>query len=159
MILKPDYNLESLFDIDFKEIKSLGVNAVLFDLDSTVMPSKSGEYPPEVKELLHSLKQNFVIAIISNNKNKDYIAKVQSISDFTVVGNAGKPSPAKMKEFLKTVNVLPSQTVVIGDRPLTDILSGKLLGAKTILVDSVTKDTEPKLTRFVRKLERLVIKK
>ena len=65
MILKPDYNVDSLFDIDFKKIKSLGINALLFDLDSTVMPSKSGEYPPKVYDLLQELKQNFVIAIIS----------------------------------------------------------------------------------------------
>ncbi len=159
MILKPDYNLDSLFDIDFKEIKSLGINAVLFDLDSTVMPSKSGEYPPKVKELLNGLKQNFVIAIISNNKNKAYIEKVQSMSDFPVIGNANKPSPKIMQKFIKSVNITPKETVVIGDRPLTDVLAGKLLGAKTILVDSITKDTENKPTRFVRKLERLVIKK
>lgn len=159
MILKPDYNVVSLFDIDFKEIKSCGINALLFDLDSTVMPSKSGEYPPKVNELLHELKQNFVVAIISNNKRKDYIDKVRSISGFSVIGNANKPSPKIMIEFLKTVNVPPSQTAVIGDRPLTDILAGKLLGAKTILVDSITRDTENKLTRFVRKLERLTIRK
>ena len=159
MILKPDYNLVSLFDIDFKELKAQGINAVLFDLDSTVMPSKSGEYPPKVIELLHSLKQNFVVAIISNNKRKDYIDKVQSQSNFTVIGHANKPSPKIMQEFLKTVNVKPEETVMIGDRPLTDILAGKLLGSKTILVDSITKDTENKITRFVRKLERLTIRK
>ncbi len=159
MILKPDYNLESLYDIDFKEIKSLGVNAVLFDLDSTVMPSKSGEYPKRAKELLNNLKQNFVIAVISNNKDKSYIEKVQSISDFPVIGNANKPSPEVMRKFIKSVNIPPEETVIVGDRPLTDILAGKLLGAKTILVDSITKDTENKPTRFVRKLERLFIKK
>ncbi len=159
MILKPDYNVDSLFDIDFKKIKSLGINALLFDLDSTVMPSKSGEYPPKVYDLLQELKQNFVIAIISNNKKKDYISKVQSISNFSVIGNANKPSPKIMKEFLKSVNVLPEETIVIGDRPLTDILAGKLLGSKTILVDSITKDTENIQTRFVRKLERLCIRK
>ncbi|MBQ3642825.1 YqeG family HAD IIIA-type phosphatase [bacterium] len=159
MILKPDYNLVSIFDIDFKEIKSLGVNAVLFDLDSTVMPSKSGEYPPEVIKLLNELKQNFVIAIISNNKNKEYINKIQSQSNFRVIGNANKPSPKIMREFINSVNISPNETVVVGDRPLTDILAGKLLGAKTILVDSITKDTENKPTRFVRALERLFIRK
>ena len=159
MNLKPDYNVVSLFDIDFKEIKALGVNALLFDLDSTVMPSKSGEYPMNVKELLNELKQNFVIAIISNNKNKDYIEKVQAMSTFPVIGHANKPSPKVMREFLKSVNISPAETVVIGDRPLTDVLAGKLLGAKTILVDSITKDTENKPTRIVRKLERLVIRK
>lgn len=159
MILKPDYNLESLFDIDFKEIKAKGINAVLFDLDSTVMPSKSGEYPQKVKELLNDLKQNFVVAIISNNKRKEYMEKVQKMSDFPVIGHANKPSPKVMREFLKSVNILPSDAVVVGDRPLTDILAGKLLGAKTILVDSITKDTENKLVRIVRMVERLVIKR
>ena len=159
MILKPDYNLDSLFDIDFKEIKAHGINAVLFDLDSTVMPSKSGEYPAQVKELLNDLKQNFVVAVISNNKNKEYIERVQAQSSFPVIGRANKPSPKIMREFLRSVNIQPSETVVVGDRPLTDILAGKLLGAKTILVDSITKDTENKPTRFVRKLERLFIRK
>lgn len=159
MILKPDYNLDSLFDIDFKELKSQGINAVLFDLDSTVMPSKSGEYPPAVMNLLQELKQNFVVAIISNNKRKEYIDKVQNASNFPVVGHANKPSPKVMQEFLKSVNIKPEQAVMIGDRPLTDILAGKLLGSKTILVDSITKNTENKLTRFVRALERLTIRK
>ena len=123
------------------------------------MPSKSGEYPPRVIELLNGLNQNFVVAIISNNKRKEYIDKVQSMSNFTVIGHANKPSPKVMRDFLKSVNILPEQAVMIGDRPLTDILAGKLLGSKTILVDSITKDTENKLTRFVRKLERLTIKK
>ena len=159
MILKPDYNMDSLFDIDFKIMKTQGINAILFDLDSTVMPSKSGEYPDKVKELLNELKQNFVVAIISNNKNEEYIKKVQSQSEFPVIGHANKPSPKVMREFIRSVNIQPAETLVIGDRPLTDILAGKLLGAKTALVDSITKDTENKPTRIVRKLERLVIRK
>ncbi len=159
MILKPDYNVISLFDLDFKEIKAKGINAILFDLDSTVMPSKSGEYPPKVSALLNELKQNFIIAIISNNKKEDYIAKVQSMSDFKVIGNANKPCPKIMKQYLNSINLKPEEAVVIGDRPLTDILAGKLLGSKTILVDSITRETENKPTRFVRWLERLVIRK
>ena len=159
MILKPDYNVETLFDIDFNELKQKGIKAVLFDLDSTVMPSKSGKYPQNIYELLQELNKNFVIAIISNNKRSEYIEKVKSQSKFSVIGNANKPSPKVMRAFLATVNIMPNETVVIGDRPLTDILAGKLLGAKTILVDSVTKDTENIQTRLVRKLERLTIRK
>mgnify|MGYP002627243330 CR=1 FL=1 len=158
MIIKPDYNVESLFDIDFDSLKAQGIRAILFDLDSTLMPSKSCEYPQMVKELLNKLKMDFTLAIISNNKNKKYIAKVQKNSDFIVIGNANKPSPKIMQEFLYTINVKPIESIVIGDRPLTDILAGKLLGAKTALVDSITKDTENIPTRFIRKLERIIIK-
>ena len=48
---------------------------------------------------------------------------------------------------------------MIGDRPLTDILAGILAGTKTILVDSITKDSEKLIVRFVRHLERLTIHK
>ena len=159
MILKPDYNVVSLFDINFTELSLLGIKTVLFDLDSTVMPSKSGEYPQKVKELFVELKKHFTIAIISNNKNKEYIEKVKSMSDFDVIGNANKPSPKVMREYITSLGLTPNQVVVIGDRPLTDILAGKLLGAKTILVDSITKESENFPTRFVRKLERLSIRK
>lgn len=158
MILKPDYNVVSLFDIPFDELKNLGIQAVLFDLDSTVMPSKSGKFPANVIELLKKLQENYTIAIISNNKKKEYIEKVRSQAFFPVIGNADKPNPKIMKEFLKSINIEPQNAVMIGDRPLTDILAGKLTGTKTILVDSITKNTENKITRFVRKLERLCIR-
>ncbi len=159
MIIKPDYNVVSLFDINFKELKAQGIKAILFDLDSTVMPSKSGQFTKPILDLFEELQQNFVVAIISNNKKKDYIVKAQNQVPFRVIGEADKPNPKVMREYLSSINILPTEAVMVGDRPLTDILAGKFLGSKTILVDSITKDTENKPTRFVRFLERLTIKK
>ena len=44
MFLKPDYNLKNVYEIDFKELKSQGVKCLMFDLDSTVMVSKSANF-------------------------------------------------------------------------------------------------------------------
>lgn len=159
MILKPDYNVISLFDIDFDELKKDGINVLMFDLDSTVMPSKSGAFSNEVKNLLDKLKSDFVVAIISNNKNEAYIDKVKKACDFDVIGHANKPNPKVMQRYLDALCKKPSEAVMIGDRPLTDILAGKLLGCKTVLVDSITRETENIQTRFVRKLERITIRK
>lgn len=159
MFLKPDYNVEKLEDINFDELKQKGKNVLLFDLDSTVMPSKSGEYLPKTTELLQKLKKDFVIAVLSNNTNPEYIKKVRSISDFAVVSHAGKPCTKALFEYLDRVGKKAEETVLIGDRPLTDILCGKNANITTILVDSITKDTEHKIVRFVRWLERLTIRK
>ena len=43
MFLKPDVNLKSIYDIDLDELKNQGVKAMLFDLDSTIMASKSAK--------------------------------------------------------------------------------------------------------------------
>lgn len=159
MFLKPDKNLKSIYNIDFEELKQNGIKALLFDLDSTLMASKSGCYSDKMKNWLKKVKQEFFIAVVSNNKNPEYIKKVTAISDFPLLFNACKPKTEHVRNFLNTNNLEPADCVLVGDRPLTDILCGKRLGCGTILVDSITADTESKIVRFVRALERCTIKR
>ena len=56
-------------------------------------------------------------------------------------------------------NLTGATTAFVGDRPLTDTLCGKRLGCTTILVDSISANIEKPIVRFVRKLERLTVKK
>ena len=159
MFIKPDYIVDKLEDINYSELKAKGKKVLFFDLDSTVMPSKSGNYLPKTKELLENLKKDFTVAIISNNSNEQYIRKVRSISNFAVISNAKKPDTKVLMEYLTRTGKTVKDAVMIGDRPLTDILCGKFAGMTTVLVDSITKDTEGKEVRFVRWLERLTVKK
>lgn len=158
MIIKPDYNLKNIYDIDLEELKSHGINALLFDLDSTLMGSKTGCYTPKTIEWLKNVRKNFFIGVISNNSNPDYIEKVSACSDFPVVFKAHKPDTKVTKKFMKQYNLKPETTCFVGDRPLTDILCGKNAGCKTILVDSITADVEKPIVRFARFLERCTIR-
>lgn len=159
MLIKPDFIVDRLEDIDFEKLKAMGKSVLLFDLDSTIMPSKAGYYLPQTKELLDKLQQDFTIAVLSNNSNMKYINKVRTFSNFMVISHAKKPDTKVMLSYLKQIGKTTDDAVMIGDRPLTDILCGKLANVTTILVDSITKDTESKIVRFVRKLERLFIRK
>lgn len=158
MFLKPDYNLESIYAIDLDDLKAQGIKALLFDLDSTIMASKSASYFAETREWLDKVKKDFFIGVISNNNNKSYEEKVRAVSDFPMLFNAKKPNADAGLEFLKQHGINPKDAVMVGDRPLTDVWFGKRLGCKTILVDSITAKTEKKVVRFVRKLERLCVK-
>lgn len=157
MLLRPDFNLKNIYEINLQELKNQGIKAIFFDLDSTIMVSKSGEYLERTKKWLEEVKNDFIIAVISNNKNIKYLEKVRSVSNFQIIGSANKPSPKAMRKLLKEINIQPSETVIVGDRPLTDILAGKLLGAKTILVGSINAENEGNATRLVRWLERRFI--
>ena len=159
MFIKPDYNLKSIYDIDLDELQKQGIKAILFDLDSTLMASKSGTYTDETYSFIRSVEEKFFIAVVSNNNNPQYIEKVKSITHFPILFEACKPRTGVIRKFLAEYNIEPKDCVLVGDRPLTDILCGKFLGCKTILVDSITADKESKLVRFVRALERLSIKK
>ena len=158
MFLKPDYNLENVYKINFEQLKHQGIKCLMFDLDSTVMISKSGRFTKETIDWFKTFINDFEVAIISNNKNEQYIEKAAQQAPCKVIGWANKPNPKVMADYLESVKIKPRESVMIGDRPLTDILAGKLLGTKTILVGSIN-PVENLPTRFVRALERSTIRK
>ena len=158
MFIKPDYNLKNIYEIDFEELKRIGIKCIMFDLDSTLMISKSSSFLPETIEWMNRFINDFHVAIISNNTKDEYIENARKISPCPVIGRAKKPNPNVMRSYLKSINIKPEEAVMVGDRPLTDILGGKMLGCKTILVGSINpKENIP--TKFVRMLERSTIQK
>ncbi len=159
MFLKPDYNLKNIYEINLEELKQRGIKNILFDLDSTIMQSKTASYTEKTLEWLKKVRKDFFIAVLSNNHNEEYIAKVKPITDFPMVFCAAKPDTKAAENFLKDNNLKVSETVIVGDRPLSDIWCGKRLGCMTILVDSISADVEKPIVRFARKLERLTIRK
>ena len=156
MLIKADYEAKTVFEINYDKLKEDGIKVIAFDLDSTVMKSKSGEFSQEILSMFENLKKDFSLIIISNNNNPEYIAKAVGQIDFPVIAPAKKPSTGISKAFLKELGINPKEMVMVGDRPLTDILFGKILGCTTILVDSISWQEEKPIVRFVRKLERIV---
>lgn len=155
MIVRPDYKAKTVFEIKYDELKEQGVKVIAFDLDSTVMKSKSGVFTNETLQLFENLKKDFSLLIISNNQNMEYIQKTVNQIDFPVIPHAKKPFTEVSKAFLTENNIDPKSIVMVGDRPLTDILFGKFLGCKTILVDSINWYEEKPIVRFARSLERV----
>ena len=158
MFIKPDYNLKNIYEIDFEELKQQGIKCIMFDLDSTIMLSKSASFTPKTIEWFNTFINDFEVAIISNNPNKDYIENASKLAPCRVIGNAKKPNPNVARKYLEEINIQPQNAVMVGDRPLTDILVGKRLGCKTILVGSIN-PKENFLIKFVRAIERITIKK
>ncbi len=159
MLLRPNYNIESIYDIDIQELKETGIKALFFDLDSTLMKSKSGKFAFRTLQFINDLKSNFKIAIITNNKNPNYISKAKSQTDIPIYSDAKKPDTKVLLKACSDLSVSPDQTAMIGDRPLSDILGGQNAKMTTILVDSISKNEESQIVRFVRYLERLTIEK
>jgi len=159
MFLKPDFNILSIYDIDTMTLKEKGIKGIFFDLDSTLMKSKSGKFSFKTLQFLENLKTNFKLAIITNNKKASYIKKAQEQIDIPVYSHARKPNTEILLKASRDLGLKTKQIAMVGDRPLSDILGGKNAGMKTILVDSISKDEENFIVRFARFIERLTIKK
>ena len=157
--IKPDYNIESIYDVDIEHLLEYGIKALFFDLDSTIMKSKSGKFSFKTIQFLNDLRRNFKVAIITNNDRIQYLKQVRSQTDIKIYAKAKKPNPRALLKACKDFEIQPTDAVMIGDRPLSDMLAGKRAGTMTILVDSIAKDEETPIVRFVRFLERLAIEK
>lgn len=99
------------------------------------MPPNTGIYPQDIAQWLEEVKKEFKIAILSNNPYSNYVQKAGEDAGCPAYHKAGKPRRKIVRQALKNLELLPEQTVLIGDRPLTDILAGQRLGMVTILVD------------------------
>ena len=61
MLLRPNYNIESIYDVDIQELKETGIKALFFDLDSTLMKSKSGKFSFRTLQFINDLKNYLVL--------------------------------------------------------------------------------------------------
>ena len=125
MRIKPDYNLNSVFEINDEELLCRGIKCIFFDLDSTLMQSKSGKFTEKTLNFLNKLSQNFKIAIITNNCKKHYINKAEEQCSIKIYSNAKKPDTRVLRQALNDFNIKETEAAMVGDRPLTDILAGK----------------------------------
>lgn len=140
--------------------KNLGIKGLIFDLDNTLMAPKKGILSDEIKDWLNNLRaEGFKMICVSNNKRFDYCADAEKLLDMPVIAYACKPDSEKLLEGLKYLQLPVEEVAVMGDRPLTDILGGQRIGAKTILVEPLMKAYEPVYIKGLRWLEWCFVKR
>ena len=148
----PNMYAESIFTINYKKLKELGIKCILLDLDNTISPAKEVILYEETKKLIDKLKKDFKVIIFSNNFPK----RIRKFGDYYGVDIACislKPLYYKYLHILRKYKVKASEVASIGDQLLTDIQGGNKVGMTTILVNPMTEidETETWLNRQIEK--------
>ena len=117
MFLKPDYNLKNVYEINFEELKSQGVKCLMFDLDSTVMVSKSGRFTKATLDWFDTFLKDFEV---SDKDMATFEKYVLSGGEYGINRNIytvqGSFEGSKFK-FLLTRVFRPFRFVVKKDKP------------------------------------------
>ncbi len=158
-IFYPRRYFKSFSDIEPGFLKSLGLKAVLVDLDNTIVRRDEAHFTPQAREwILSLLSEGFRVAIISNNSRRR-VEDLARQAGVPAVHRAVKPLSAPFKKALALLGTKPQETALVGDQIFTDILGGNLAGLYTILVEPLP-GKEFWGTRFInRPLEKLVLAK
>ena len=130
-LLRPAETVQTIHDIDFGRLRSLGKQVLLFDFDGTLARRGSSAMPSASNILLADLTEmGFRVAILTNRRSHRVIADVQ----LPVIYYARKPRRKGYLAVLHRLSSEPTECAMIGDRCLTDILGGNRLGIHTIRV-------------------------
>lgn len=157
--LKPSLIYEGdVTSVRIDDLKKLGVEGLILDLDNTIMAPKSARLELPVKYWLDAMKKNFKIVVLTNNKKAFYLEAVRHVLELPLIGFGLKPWVVD-KEVHEYLDLPNDRIAIIGDRPLTDIWLGQRKGFKTVLVRALTAHIEPKWKYYLRKLEWGFVKK
>lgn len=141
-------------DISLNTLNSLDIKCILLDIDNTIKPYGSNEINNDAYAWISHIKNSGINIILCSNNYKKTVKSFAEKYNCDYVAFCLKPSPfgffkAKLKSKTGRKNIL-----VIGDQFFTDILGGKFLFFKTILVNPIALDNEGntvKLRRFLTK--------
>jgi len=155
-VLNPDLYLRSVHEIDLDSLRAEGIDTLLMDLDNTLLPRDSHLVPDDLCAWADVLaEQGFKVCLVSNNWHE----RVRNVADglgFSLVAKAVKPLPFAFLRALRLMRSSRRQAVIVGDQLFTDVLGGKLLGIKTILVTPLSESDLPH-TLMLRRVERILL--
>jgi len=156
--LFPDHYYNSIFDINLEDLKQDGIKGIILDLDNTIVARNSSVATEELKGWLQKVEaEGFKACILSNNW-KQRVTGVAAQVNLPLVARAAKPRKGAFIRAMEVLGTRDDQTVVVGDQIFTDVFGGNLAGLHTILVMPMS-NHEAFHTRFLRQLEKLVIKR
>lgn len=155
-MLKPNYLLKNIFCVTPDFVKSNGSNAVIFDIDNTLVGFTVAHPTQQIVEYINNLKSNGIKVAIASNNNRHRVFEFCKSLDVPFVHRACKPLPFSLLKLCKTMGVKAKNTVLVGDQIYTDSLGANLVGMTSVVVDIIdTKETL--LFKIKRALEKPVI--
>jgi HAD superfamily phosphatase (TIGR01668 family) len=96
----PDIYQETIYDINYKNLKEHGIKCLLFDLDNTIAPFNEKVLKAEVKELFYQLKQLGFKIIIYSNSPKIRVKQFGQQLNVDIYSGARKPSTKGFNKIL-----------------------------------------------------------
>ncbi len=156
--LKPDYMFRTFDEITPAFLQSLGVRAILADIDNTLAPYEQPEPDERIRGWIGSLAEAGIsIAFVSNN-DRERVERFNRTLGVPAFWKSGKPLKKNLKKAMAAVGGTRETTVMLGDQLLTDALAGHNLGVRVLIVPPI-KDKRSAFFRFKRWLEKPTVRR
>lgn len=156
-IFLPDIYTQSIFSINYENLKNAGIKIILFDLDNTISPINAESPSKKVKDLFEDIKRIGLKPVILSNSGKKRVQPFKEGLFVDAACSSLKPLKGKYKKILDIYNVKASEVAAVGDQLLTDILGANRMKFTSILVNPISTNDFNR-TKLNRIFENMIIK-
>ena len=153
-LLEPNVYLPgSVMTLTPELLNQHGIQGLIFDVDDTLVSSRTKEVSPEVSQWLEDLKPLVKIVLVSNNLKHSRIRRVAKTVDVPYHFGARKPSRRSLLKALQQMQLQPHQVAMVGDRLFTDVIAGNRTGMLSVLVEPMRSPNETRKRSWLRTIE------
>ena len=136
-LCRPTACKTNIFEIAPEFLRSLGVKALLLDVDNTIATYTSHEPVKGAVEWAKALEQaGFDLVIVSNNVEKRVSAFARRFG-LPWISFAMKPFPFGYLKAKKKLGRRRKECAIIGDQIFTDVIGANLCGMKSVLLSPI----------------------
>ena len=154
----PDYMFASYREVTPTFLQSIGVSALLIDIDNTLAPYEEPDPSEEHRAWFSALAEAGIrVALVSNN-HPPRVERFNRTLGLLAYADSRKPHRRTLLRAMKELGVSKAETAVLGDQLLTDAYAGKHIGLPAIIVPPI-RDKRNLFFRFKRWCERPFIRK
>ena len=103
MLFRPRYTIDTIYHLDPKQLKKMGIKAIFSDLDNTLLAWNEADTAVEMKQLNECLAKDGIRLVVISNNNAERIGKVLNPYHISFIAKARKPLPIGINKELKTL--------------------------------------------------------
>lgn len=156
--LVPDFVFNTYADVRPEFLQSLGIRALLIDIDNTLAPYEQVLPDEKIINWFAELKDAGVSAALISNNHPPRVELFNSLLGLPAYPDSGKPGKKNILRAVDEMGVPIAETAGLGDQLLTDTLAVHRLGMLSIIVPPI-KDKRSLFFRFKRLLEKPFMRK
>ena len=160
--LTPDYMFGTFEEVTPAFLQSIGVRALLIDIDNTLAPYEEPDPDERILDWFRELEKAGIRASLVSNNHAPRVERFAKplVEAFGVAAypDSKKPFARTLEYAMNAMGVTHDETAMLGDQILTDCFAGKHIGLRAIIVPPI-KDKTNLFFRFKRFLERPFIRK
>ncbi|MFA4903069.1 MAG: HAD-IA family hydrolase [Desulfobaccales bacterium] len=163
-LLLPSYeinDINTLYDL-LPNLKN--VRGIIFDVDQTLIGFNRNTIDKNTEMIIHYFSSKYKCCFLSNYPNQTYadirLRNIERQIGIPMIRSKyKKPDPLAFKEALYALGTNVNNTVVIGDRILTDIIGANNIGMISILVKPINWKLDPVLMVTIPRIfEQILVK-